>query len=102
IRKSKHETPTIVLSADGKELPVFKRANRDWVKLAGISPKAVDECSSTEDRRFRDHHGIDFVRTGKALLNTLTGDTEGGSTITQQLARNLSPEESRRQKALTR
>ncbi|MET0193493.1 MAG: hypothetical protein ABW200_08995 [Hyphomicrobiaceae bacterium] len=34
IRKSKQESPSIVLSADGKELAVFKRANRDWVKLS--------------------------------------------------------------------
>src|SRR5688572_5612218 len=56
IRKSKQESPTIVLSADGKELAVFKRANRDWVKLADISPKAIDALLATEDRRFRDHH----------------------------------------------
>src|SRR5687768_11378051 len=84
IRKSKQESPTIVLSADGKELAVFKRANRDWVKLSDISPKAVEALLSTEDRRFYEHHGIDFIRTGKAVLNTVMGDTEGGSTITQQ------------------
>ena len=102
IRKSKQESPTIVLSADGKELAVFKRANRDWVKLADISPKAIDALLATEDRRFYDHHGIDFIRTGKAVLNTVMGDTEGGSTITQQLARNLYPEEIGREQTVTR
>jgi penicillin-binding protein 1A len=102
IRKSKQESPTIVLSADGKELAVFKRANRDWVKLSDISPKAVEALLSTEDRRFYDHHGIDFIRTGKAVLNTVMGDTEGGSTITQQLARNLYPEEIGREQTVTR
>ena len=42
IRKSKQESPSVVLSADGKELAVFRRANRDWVKLQEISPKAVE------------------------------------------------------------
>ena len=40
VKKAKSEQPSLVLSADGKELAVFKRANRDWVKLAGISPNA--------------------------------------------------------------
>ena len=102
IRKSKQESPTIVLSADGKELAVFKRANRDWVKLSDISPKAVEALLSTEDRRFYEHHGIDFIRTGKAVINTLMGDTEGGSTITQQLARNIYPEEIGREQTVTR
>ncbi|QJW84252.1 penicillin-binding protein [Ramlibacter terrae] len=102
IKKSKQESPTIVLSADGKELAVFKRANRDWVKLSDVSPKAVDALLATEDRRFYDHVGIDFVRTAKAAVNTAKGDRQGGSTITQQLARNLYPEEIGRAPTLTR
>src|SRR6478609_5542786 len=89
IRKSKQESPSVVLSADGKQLAVFRRANRDWVKLSDISPNVIDALLATEDKRFYQHHGIDFVRTGKAMLRTMTGEVEGGSTITQQLARNL-------------
>src|SRR5690606_35684814 len=77
-------------------------ANRDWVKLQDISPKVVDALLATEDRRFYDHNGIDFIRTAKAVVNTLTGDVEGGSTITQQLARNLYPEEIGREQTVTR
>ncbi|WP_222622918.1 penicillin-binding protein 1A [Ramlibacter cellulosilyticus] len=102
IRKSKQESPSVVLSADGKELAVFKRANRDWVKLEDISPKVTEALLATEDKRFYDHHGIDLVRTAKAVVNTLTGDVEGGSTITQQLARNLYPEEIGREQTVTR
>ncbi|HYE38686.1 MAG TPA: transglycosylase domain-containing protein [Ramlibacter sp.] len=102
IRKSKQEQPSVVLSADGKELAVFKRANRDWVKLEDISPKVVDALLATEDKRFYEHHGIDFIRTGKAVVNTLMGDVEGGSTLTQQLARNLYPEEIGREQTVTR
>ncbi len=102
IRKSKQESPTVVLSADGKELAMFRRANRDWVKLQDISPKVVEALLATEDRRFYQHHGIDVLRTGKAVLNTLRGDVEGGSTITQQLARNIYPEEVGREQTVTR
>src|SRR4051812_33736350 len=102
IRKAKQESPSVVLSADGKELAVFKRANRDWVKLADISPKAVEALLATEGKRFYDHHGIDFTRTAKAVVNTFKGDVQGGSTITQQLARNLYPEEIGREQTITR
>jgi penicillin-binding protein 1A len=102
IRKSKQEQPTVVLSADGKELAVFKRANRDWVKLADVSPRVVDALLATEDHRFHDHMGIDFVRTLRAAGNTLAGDRQGGSTLTQQLARNLYPEEIGRAPTVTR
>jgi penicillin-binding protein 1A len=102
IRKSRQESPSVVLSADGKELAVFRRANRDWMKLADISPKVVEALLATEDKRFYDHHGIDLVRTGKAVMNTVTGDVEGGSTLTQQLARNLYPEQIGREQTVTR
>ena len=102
IRKSKQEQPSVVLSADGKELAVFKRANRDWVKLSEISPHVVTALLATEDHRFHDHHGIDFKRTARAAFNTLRGDREGGSTLTQQLARNLYPEEIGRAPTITR
>src|SRR4051794_39009147 len=102
IRKSKKESPSVVLSADGKELAVFRRANRDWVKLSDISPEVTKALLATEDKRFYEHHGIDVVRTAKAIVNTVTGDVEGGSTITQQLARNLYPEEIGRQQTITR
>ncbi|MDD5324555.1 MAG: transglycosylase domain-containing protein [Polaromonas sp.] len=102
LRKAKSEKPAIVLSADGKELAVFKRANRDWVKLADISPKVVDALIATEDHRFFEHHGVDLRRTASAALHSFSGDLQGGSTITQQLARNLYPDQVGRAQTLTR
>ena len=102
VRKSRSEQPSIVMSADGKELAMFKRANRDWVKLADISPNVIDALIATEDRRFYEHHGMDFRRTAGAAWHTFTGGREGGSTLTQQLARNLYPEEIGRAQTLTR
>ena len=43
IRKAKSEQPAQVLSADGKELALFKRSNREWVKLDDISPQDLAE-----------------------------------------------------------
>ncbi|MDQ3060992.1 MAG: transglycosylase domain-containing protein [Pseudomonadota bacterium] len=102
LRKEKTAKPSVVLSADGKELAVFKRANREWVKLADISPNVVAALIATEDHRFYEHHGMDFKRTASALLHTFGGDLQGGSTLTQQLARNLYPEEIGRAASITR
>ena len=72
IKKSKQESPTVVLSADGKELAVFRRANRDWVKLSDVSPKVVEALLSTVDKRFYDHHGIDFFEPACERLVMMT------------------------------
>ncbi len=102
LRKAKSEKPAVVLSADGKELAVFKRSNRDWVKLADISPNVINALIATEDHRFYQHHGLDLKRTASAALRTFSGDVQGGSTITQQLARNLYPDQVGRAQTLTR
>ncbi|WP_371134237.1 penicillin-binding protein 1A [Polaromonas sp.] len=102
LRKVKAAKPSVVLSADGQELTVFSRANRDWVPLADISPHVVNALISTEDARFYQHRGMDLRRTASAAMNTVQGKVEGGSTITQQLARNLYPEEIGRSRTITR
>jgi penicillin-binding protein 1A len=102
LQKAKSATPSLVLSNDGVVLAEFKRINRQWVPLNKIAPSVIDALIATEDRRFYDHHGIDFRRTVGAFFNTLRGDLQGGSTITQQLARNLYPEEIGRAATLTR
>jgi len=102
IRKAKSEQPAQVLSADGKELAVYRWANRDWVKLADISPNVVNALIATEDHRFYQHFGLDWRRTASAALHTFSGNRQGGSTITQQLARNRYPDEIGRAPTLTR
>src|SRR3954471_1418384 len=93
LRRAKAATPSVVMSVDGVALAEFKRLNREWVPLDKISPSVIDALIATEDARFYEHHGIDFRRTAGALINTAKGDRQSGSTITQQLARNLFPEE---------
>jgi penicillin-binding protein 1A len=102
LRKAKSEQPAQVLWADGTTMTEFKRSNREWVKLADISPQVVAALIATEDHRFYEHHGIDWLRTGSAALKTFSGERQGGSTLTQQLARNLYPENIGRAPNLTR
>ena len=102
IRKVTMERPTQILFADGKPLAEFKPFNRQWVKLSEISPYVIDALIATEDHRFYLHHGLDFLRTASAAVHTLGGSRQGGSTLTQQLARNLYPETIGRAPTLTR
>jgi penicillin-binding protein 1A len=93
IQRVRPQEPTVVLSEDGKQLAVFRRKAQEWVKLSQVSPHVVDALLATEDRRFYDHHGLDVRRTLAAAWSTMHGDLQGGSTISQQLARNLFPDE---------
>ncbi|MET0193494.1 MAG: biosynthetic peptidoglycan transglycosylase, partial [Hyphomicrobiaceae bacterium] len=67
-----------------------------------MSPRASEALLATEDHRFYQHHGIDYKRTASAVLRTFGGDRQGGSTITQQLARNIYPEEIGREQTVNR
>jgi penicillin-binding protein 1A len=102
LRKAKAEQPSILISADGKRLAAFKPMNREWVDLNRISPHVINALIATEDHRFYEHHGVDLRRTAASVMLTVTGNTQGGSTLTQQLARNLYPEEIGRQRTVTR
>nr|WP_235012131.1 transglycosylase domain-containing protein [Caballeronia catudaia] len=102
IRRAKVDQPAQIYSADGKLLAEFRPTHREWVSLKEISPQVIDALIATEDRRFYQHHGIDFRRTAGAALRTFSGNRQGGSTLTQQLARNLYPEEIGRSQTLTR
>lgn len=102
IRKARIDQPAQILTADGKPLAEYKWANREWVSLHEVSPHVVDALIATEDHRFYQHHGIDWRRTASAMLHTFSGERQGGSTITQQLARNLYPDEVGRERTLTR
>jgi penicillin-binding protein 1A len=94
--------PTVILSGDGKEMGSFEQGLQERVKLSQVSPHVVTALISTEDHRFYEHHGVDFTRIAGALLASLKGDAQGGSTITQQLARNMFPEEIGRARSINR
>jgi penicillin-binding protein 1A len=92
IRKARIDQPAVLVSADGKRLATLKPMNREWVRLKQVSPHVITALLATEDHRFYHHFGIDLLRTATGIVHTLLRDPEGGSTLTQQLARNLYPE----------
>ncbi|MDD3242211.1 MAG: transglycosylase domain-containing protein [Eubacteriales bacterium] len=67
------------------------RGQENYVALKDISPEFLEQLLASEDHRFYAHPGIDLLAIGRALVhNVLAGRMEqGGSTITQQLAKNL-------------
>lgn len=82
-------TASQVVSRDGVVLDRFYTENRTYVPLEEISPHVVNALVATEDHRFYNHWGVDMVRTLAVPWHLLNGRIQGGSTITQQLARNL-------------
>lgn len=70
--------------------PVYAGEQRVWVDYDDIPQAMKDAMVAIEDKRFYVHKGVDWVRTCGALINFFTGgDTYGGSTLTQQLIKNL-------------
>src|SRR5262245_7881982 len=65
--------------------------DRVLVRLGDLPPRLVDALLVVEDRRFREHHGLDLRRLGGALFANLRARRvrQGGSTITQQLVKNV-------------
>jgi penicillin-binding protein 1A len=102
LKQARAAKASILVSADGKELASFEEGLQERVSLAQISPHMVAALIATEDHRFRDHHGIDYKRTLASVVYTVGGDPQGGSTITQQLARNMFPEEIGRSRNINR
>lgn len=82
-----------VYSDDGQMIGKFYIKNRKFVDYDELSPYLVEALISTEDERFKQHSGIDFESLGRVMVKTiLLGQKEGGgSTISQQLAKNLYP-----------
>lgn len=69
---------------------LYSTENRIWVDNQDIPQAMKDAVVAIEDKRFYDHDGVDWARTLSAVVNLATGeDTYGGSTITQQLIKNI-------------
>lgn len=67
------------------------RDDKDYVTYDNISTDLLQATVSIEDRRFYDHNGVDYRSLGRALINNICAGeiVGGGSTITQQLAKNI-------------
>src|SRR5215216_3209189 len=89
---SRLDRTSIVYSADGQILGTLGGGgDQRPVRLQNVAPVMRQATIATEDRRFYEHDGIDYVGVVRALFRDVKagGVVEGGSTITQQLARNL-------------
>jgi penicillin-binding protein 1A len=100
---------TVAYTSDGRELARYASQNRSWVEFDAISPHAINALIAVEDKRFYDHWGMDIWRTFSAIGQTVLDKlyvpgfrTQGGSTITQQLARNLYNEQIGKEQSLGR
>lgn len=81
---------SVVLSNDGRLIGYVGEKNRVDVKSTGyISKYVLWSLVATEDRDFYNHDGVSYKGLVRGILKTITGNTQGGSTITMQLARNL-------------
>ena len=75
---------------------IYTSADRQWASLEEIPEDLIKAAVAIEDKRFYEHQGVDWITTVKACANMFfgSGDTFGGSTITQQLIKNLTGEDS--------
>ncbi|MFM2284784.1 MAG: hypothetical protein RLZZ543_281 [Bacteroidota bacterium] len=85
-----------IISSDQETLGKFYIENRSNVRYSELSPELVNALVATEDARFYDHSGIDLRALFRVIVKTVIGgdsDSGGGSTVTQQLAKNMFPRE---------
>lgn len=80
---------TEIYTKDSVLLGRLFKEDRSPVQFSEISPILIEALIATEDIRFYKHPGVDFVALASSMLSTAQGDRRGGSTISQQLAKNL-------------
>ena len=86
-----------VISADQELLGKYYIENRSNIHYSDLSPNLINAIIATEDSRYEKHSGIDVKALFRVTFGILTGSNKGGgSTITQQLAKNLFPRKANR------
>jgi penicillin-binding protein 1A len=90
LENPRNELASELYTADGMLIGKYFRENRSPVRYEKLSPMLVSALVATEDVRFYEHSGIDPEAMGGVAVAALRGESRGGgSTITQQLAKNL-------------
>lgn len=87
LENPKSKLASEIITTDGKILGKFYQENRTHTEYNQLSPALVNALVATEDERFYEHSGVDFKALARAVINL--GSDGGGSTITQQLAKQL-------------
>lgn len=85
-----------VYSADSVLIGKYYLYDRQPIAYEDLSPELIDALIAIEDERFYEHSGIDYASLGRVVIKTILMQDKssgGGSTITQQLAKNLYPRE---------
>ena len=103
LQRAQAVRPSVILSSDGEVIGRFSTAYQAPVTLKDVPKDLIDALISTEDHRFYEHSGIDPTRIVGAVWGIAAhGKMAGGSTLTQQLARNLFPQEIGNEQSLNR
>jgi len=89
LENPKTDLPVEILSEEGELLGRYFREKRMPVSYEEIAPVVIDALIATEDLRFYEHSGIDATSMAAIFWYMVKGGQRGGSTITQQLAKNL-------------
>ena len=94
LRNIQNQVASEVYSADSVLLGRYFLQDRTEVRYEDMAPAIVDALIATEDVRFYQHSGVDYRSLGRVLVKSILQQDEsagGGSTLTQQLAKNLYP-----------
>lgn len=82
--------PTVLYDKDGNILKEFQTTDYIYGKYEEMNPYVFQALIAIEDKRFYQHHGFDLKGFVRGIYSTvILGDTQGGSTITQQLVKNI-------------
>ncbi len=83
--------PLRIYTSDNKLIAEFGEVRRDPIKYEEIPPLLIDALIASEDTRFYEHNGVDLRALARSVLGILSGNPSGGgSTLTMQLAKNIS------------
>lgn len=97
------EQSAVVLAAGGKRLATYGSIYGDWLDYPDLPEALILALLSVEDRRFFEHRGVDVFGVARAAMTNISAGRvrAGGSTITQQLAKNLflTPDQTVKRKA---
>ncbi len=94
LQNIQHLEASIVYDADNEQIGKFYVQDRSAVPYKNISPLLINALIATEDQRFLKHQGIDLRSLGRVIVKSILlqkGNAGGGSTLTQQLVKNLFP-----------